>query len=222
MVLAEITDEILRNAVQAQDANEFDSHDVIFWIARNRPREYASDLQRALVDAGDPFMNLHSVIAQRLAALPDLVDQLHRKRTSISVRGEETECEVWRRVTQPNTLSLSPRHEQLRQHLAGVAGRRKLIHYAEVADMLGIVADRLDHCPELAQSLDEISTFEHGDGRPLLSVVVVRKEDKRPGGGFFKMAKQNGVQSPGADDDEFYVAELNRAWDYWEQHRDSE
>jgi hypothetical protein len=99
-----------------------------------------------------------------------------------------------------------------------------IVHYRPVADLLGIEAERLDHCAELAQALDDISTFEHENGRPLLSVVVVHKADDqretvmRPGDGFFKMAKRNGVQAPDMDDETFFIAELKRAYDYWATH----
>ena len=97
MHLNEITDALLEQAVRFQE-DEFDSHDVIFWLARNRPREYAADLHESLADEGDPFVNLHTAIGRRLADLGDIVQQQHRKRVSMNVRGEETPCEVWRRV----------------------------------------------------------------------------------------------------------------------------
>ncbi len=96
MRLSAITDEILAEAVQAQDRDEFDTHDVIFWISRNRPRPYAQDLYLALQNRGDPFVRLHTAIGRRLAQLSDLVEQQHRKRTSLNVRGLEDLCEVWR------------------------------------------------------------------------------------------------------------------------------
>lgn len=116
-------------------------------------------------------------------------------------------------------MPLSPRLEQLRQRLIDTARRQNVMHYGPAADMLGITADRLDHCPELAQALDEVSTFEHEHGRPLLSVVVVRQEDSRPGAGFFKMATRNGIQTAGQDDDDFLVAELRRVHAYWQAHQ---
>lgn len=219
MRLQQITDAILEEAVRAQATDEFDSHDVIFWISRNRPREYVTDLHAALGDAGDPFVNLHTAVGRRLAALPNLLRQQHRKRRSMNVRGEETECEIWQRVAQQAADSLSDGLEGLRQTLIDIARRRDVIHYRPVADILGIVTDRLDHCPELNDALDNISTYEHDHGRPLLSVVVVRQdpEDQRPGAGFFKMAKRNGVQLPGQDNETFFAVELQRAYDCWQE-----
>ena len=97
MRLQEITDAVLEEAVRAQN-HDFDTHDVIFWISRNRPREYAGDLHVALEDTGDPFDNLHMALGRHLATLPGLLQQQHRKQRSLNVRGRETECEVWQRV----------------------------------------------------------------------------------------------------------------------------
>lgn len=226
MRLSAITDAILEEAVRAQPTDEFDSHDVIFWISRNHPCPYAQDLYLALQDEGDPFVNLHTAIGRRLVCRASLVRQQHTKRTSVNVRGETTECEVWRRVPRCDRGSLAPRLVPLREMLINVARRGGVTHYGPVADLLGIRTERLDHCRELSEALDEISTFEHANGRPLLSVVVVRKPDEghqeghdmRPGGGFFKMAKRNGVQKPDEDDEAFFAAQLRRAHDYWQSH----
>lgn len=216
MRLSAITDAILEEAVRAQQSDDFDTHDIIFWISRNRPRPYVQDLYLALQDEGDPFVSLHSAIGKRLAALPDLVQQQHEKRTSPNVRGERTECELWQRVGSGDTgAGLSPRLRRVRDMLVSAAKERSVVHYRQVAEALGIESDRLDHSAQLAHALDEISTFEHEHGRPLLSVVVVHQDDKRPGGGFYKMAKRNGVQEPDEDNETFFVAELGRAHDYW-------
>jgi hypothetical protein len=48
--------------------------------------------------------------------------------------------------------------------------------------------------------------------------VVVSSVSKHPGGGFFKMAKSNGVQGSDEDDKTFFLAERDRVWAYWQQH----
>ena len=223
MRLQQISDAILEEAVRAQTSDEFDSHDIIFWIARNRPRDYAADLHAALADEGDPFINLHTAIGRRLAALPPLLQQQRRKRSSPNMRGEQNECELWRRSPVPVAGGLPPTLTPVRQRLIETARRRDVIYYRPVADLLGIADGvRLDHCRELIQALDDISTYEHQNGRPLLSVVVIGQETNRPGKGFFTMAGRNGVQRAGQDDDAFFNVELKRAYDYWRQHQQGE
>ena len=98
MQLDQITDGILGNAIRAQNEDSFDSHKIIFWIMQYRPREYVHDLNLALDDLGDPFVNLHCAIGRRLATLSSLIQQQHEKNKSTNVRGEETECELWQRM----------------------------------------------------------------------------------------------------------------------------
>jgi len=98
MRLTAITDAILEESVRAQPTDEFDTHDVIFWISRNYPQEYAEDLYRGRQDRGDPFVNFHAAIGRRLAQLPYLVEAQGRKRQSRNVRNGTDRCELWRRL----------------------------------------------------------------------------------------------------------------------------
>lgn len=216
MRLSAITDAILEEAVRAQQSDEFDTHDIIFWIARRRPRLYAEDLHRALRDEGDPFKRLHTAIGIRLAGLTAIVQQQHIKGRSPNVRGEVTPCEVWERVTEPRSSQGLPQGlQRLREALVAAARERGFVSYTEAAEILGIQGSRPWRSPRLFEALDAISTFEHRNGRPLLSAVVVHGTDKKPGGGFYKMAKSNGVQGPDESGDTFFRAELDRVRDYW-------
>lgn len=219
MRLSAIRDAILEEAVRAQESDDFDSHDLIFWISRNRPRPYVQDLYGALEDEGDPFVNLHTAIGRRLAALTHLVEQQQEKRTSLNMRGEETPCERWRRVTtQPADEGLSDQLRSLRQTLMEAARARQHVSYTEAARVLGMEGAKPWRSPKFFEALDAISTFEHRHGRPLLSAVVVHGQDRLPGGGFFKMARRLGVQGPDEDDRAFFEAERERVYAYWVQH----
>ncbi len=96
-------------------------------------------------------------------------------------------------------------HQDLRQRLIQVARREATITYGEL-------------CPSAPQSLwrplDQINWVEHGEGRPLLTAVVVSKDRRRPGKGFFKMAKKMG-RFKGNDREAFWREELQAVWDYW-------
>jgi len=217
--LQAITDEILERAVREQTSDEFDTHDVIFWIAQNRPDPYARDLYLALQDKGDPFVNLHAAIGMRLAGLTAMVEQQHIKGRSPNVRGETTECEVWRRVNASLSGEGLPQElEALRGVLVTAAKGRRFVSYTEAAAALGLRGAKPWRSPSLFAALDAISTFEHQHGRPLLSAVVVSSVSKRPGGGFYTMAKRNGVQGRDDDDKAFFDAELSRVRDYWHRH----
>ena len=73
----------------------------------------------------------------------------------------------------------------LREKLIEVAKRKRTILYSEVAPVVKLQA----HDFTLFRILDDINRHEHEAGRPLLTAVVVRKEDGMPGGGFFKVAR---------------------------------
>ena len=68
----------------------------------------------------------------------------------------------------------------------------------------------------IAGILDSISRAEHQAGRPLLSAVVVLKDENIPGGGFFELAKRLGLYG-GNDDVQYWVKEVRRVHDHWEQ-----
>lgn len=47
---------------------------------------------------------------------------------------------------------------------------------------------------EIARLLGEIATFENGQGRPMLTALIVhRGNDNNPGEGFFSIAQQFGL-----------------------------
>jgi hypothetical protein len=107
-------------------------------------------------------------------------------------------------------------NDNLRDRLIQAASQEDaFVHYDEVAEILGLSSERLDHSTVMSQELDAISTCEHQHGRPLLTAVVVHKEDLCPGSGFFKMAKRNGKQRPDEDDDAFFIAELTLVRQHW-------
>ncbi len=97
--------------------------------------------------------------------------------------------------------------DDLRQRLIQVARRRETVTYGALS-------------PSAPQSLwrplDRINWVEHAEGRPLLTAVVVNKDRRRPGEGFFKMAKEMG-RFDGNDWDAFWRRELQAVWDYWDE-----
>ncbi|OHB85600.1 MAG: hypothetical protein A2Z38_07320 [Planctomycetes bacterium RBG_19FT_COMBO_48_8] len=98
-----LTDKILRRAVERQLEDEFDTHDIIFTLMTDVPREYVYELHQFRDHPVDPFVGLHTRIGHRLASkeLHNTVRQLHRKRRSKNCRGKDDECEIWEKVERP-------------------------------------------------------------------------------------------------------------------------
>ena len=60
--------------------------------------------------------------------------------------------------------------------------------------------------PNLFKILCDISEMENTRGRGMLSAVVIRKHDLRPGQGFFDLARKIGFRFK--DDDKFWTEQL--------------
>ncbi|MGF7035387.1 hypothetical protein J2T17_006395 [Paenibacillus mucilaginosus] len=91
--------------------------------------------------------------------------------------------------------------------------------YAELSAFLAEMGlDIPHHGLAMNAILDEISTDELEQGRPLLSALVILKDGNRPGSGFFKMARERGKYKGRSKDDEevFWISELNAVYDYWD------
>ena len=101
-------------------------------------------------------------------------------------------------------------HKRLKQ----VARSGQIIHYADLAPVAGLNMASKDDRAELGRILGEISTREHAEGHPMLSVVVVQAGTGRPSRGFFDLARQLGLHQ-GKDDFSFFVEELRKVYAFW-------
>ena len=93
-------------------------------------------------------------------------------------------------------------HPSIYAKLCDVAANELVVFYHQVAPLAGLDMSLPDDRNRIADILDEISTFEHEQDRPLLSVVVVQTETGRPGKGFYKLATRLGLFSGKSDLDE--------------------
>ena len=99
--------------------------------------------------------------------------------------------------------------------LKEVARAQDSIYYQQVGDLVGLHMDDPGDRVVIAQLLDDINREEVAEhDRPMLSAVVVRKEDDIPGPGFFKCAQKLGRYTVGPELD-FYCEELQRVYDAW-------
>ncbi len=104
-------------------------------------------------------------------------------------------------------------NEMIRDKLIEAAKQHKIIYYSEVGELLNFSMDNPHHRTELGRILGEISTEEHQKGLPLLSALVVHKENLLPGEGFFKLARELGKQKSDEDNDSFYTKELKEVFE---------
>lgn len=100
----------------------------------------------------------------------------------------------------------------LYKKLLEVASQGKTIRYGEIMSLVGLKPGNHGAC-EIGKMLGEISIYEHENGRPLLSAIVVT--GKKPGSGFFWLAKDLNLQNSQTDE-EFFQAELRKAHKYWQ------
>ena len=89
--------QILIQAVNAQDSNRFDTHDVIQIVMRDNPQDYVRELYHH-IDSSDPFKTVHGAIGRELAQMQGVVRQLYRKAGTMNVRGNISPAEEWERI----------------------------------------------------------------------------------------------------------------------------
>lgn len=109
-----------------------------------------------------------------------------------------------------------------------IAAKRNVCTYSEISNYLklkmNLTVEPMSNA--LFGLLADISIHEHEQGDPLLSVVVVNKETRSPGDGFFKLAKDlgryKGSLTSKEQKDEFYIQELKEIHNLWEREYDPE
>ena len=114
-------------------------------------------------------------------------------------------------------LGIDPQLIPVRSELLSVARAFEgLITYGELGARFGIEPHYA--LPEL---LGEISAYEHGCGRPMLTAVVVNRETMMSGVGLARLAHWLGcpVNPTGDIWYEWYFRELRRVWSYWQRRR---
>jgi hypothetical protein len=112
------------------------------------------------------------------------------------------------------------KEELVRDFLIKIAKAEDVITYGELckAQYKDLNYELITDQYKLFESLTSISEYENAQGRPLLSVLVVKETTKVPGGGFFKMAsrlkKYNGDEGKDARA-AFFKSELEHTYTYW-------
>jgi hypothetical protein len=82
----------------------------------------------------------------------------------------------------------------LYEKLVALAESKTLAAYSDVAPLIGLDMAREADREEMTSKLAEIARFEHSNGRPMLTALVVHLgSDNNPGEGFFSIAKEFGM-----------------------------
>jgi len=111
-------------------------------------------------------------------------------------------------------------HQQIYNRLIEAARNEELIHYGEIAPMANLNMESQADRNEIGRILGEISEYEHSQGRPMLSAIVVHVGGEVPGEGFFNLARQLGRHHGRKDleDIEFFAMEARKVFNYWKSH----
>ena len=110
-------------------------------------------------------------------------------------------------------------HQAVYDELRRVANRQEMTTYGAIAPLAGLDMNNPADRDAMRRLLGDISTHEHRNGRPLLTAVVVHKQDNVPGHGFFELAQQLGLLRPEADQLAFFCREVARVHAQWETTR---
>ncbi len=105
-------------------------------------------------------------------------------------------------------------NQAIHDRLKDVARKRSDITHEEVASLTNLDMADPDHRNQMSRILDVIARSEFAQGNPLLTVLVVHKQDHRPGHGFFELARELGLYE-GGDEFEYFALETKCVHDHW-------
>lgn len=103
----------------------------------------------------------------------------------------------------------------IRDRLVAAAKRRDLVYYADLAELLGREMRGRNWAAPIYHALDRINDDEDNAGRPMLSAVVVAKDTKLPGPGFFALGQRLGKTRPGEDEEAFAKRARAEVYAFW-------
>jgi len=102
---------------------------------------------------------------------------------------------------------------EAREILVGVASQRAMITYGELAARMTTIAVE-PHDMVLWEIIGDVGRDEEHAGRGILSVLVVHKRgDMEPGGGFYDLAKFFGRKT--SDHTKCFVEEMHKVHAVW-------
>lgn len=108
----------------------------------------------------------------------------------------------------------------VRNHLIELARKEMTTTYQKLSDdcKLGLIMTESEYArAEIGRILGDISTYEHENGRPLLSCLVISKGDNYQGDGFYKLAEGLGFGpwKKLKKNIEFETGQMNDTYAFW-------
>ena len=105
-------------------------------------------------------------------------------------------------------------NHRLHEELKRIARASEIARYGQIAPIVGLDMGNPNDREKMSRLLSEISEFEHQQGRPLLSAVVIHWNDNTPGTGFFTLAGRL-KKYDGGDRLKFFISELRSVHEHW-------
>lgn len=122
----------------------------------------------------------------------------------------------------PDKYRGTKEYRLVRDEMIQAARNGTTITYRDIADIMGLRPSGHHMGKEVGQMSGEISEDEYLQGRPMLSAVAISAVRRKPGPGFFGLARELGRLQDSSEKDEgrFWAAEKAAVYDTWQ--RDSQ
>jgi hypothetical protein len=108
-----------------------------------------------------------------------------------------------------------PVNRGLYERLVRAAKTGMPITYAEVGRLLELSLDYPPHRAEMMQLLGVITRHEAAKGRPMLTSVVLLKDEATPGKNFYRTGQELGLVQEGEDEISFAIRQMNETFAFW-------
>lgn len=110
---------------------------------------------------------------------------------------------------------------ELYDRLVEAARVSETVAYGELGEMLHMDFGNPNDRRRVGVLLGDISRLEVAAGRPMISSVVIHKDDFQPGKGFFALGRELGLVDPGEDELAFAIRQLKATWATWAATQDA-
>jgi hypothetical protein len=107
-------------------------------------------------------------------------------------------------------------NDDLYTYLVGAARQGRYVTYTEAGEIVGLTMRNPHHRRLIGQVLGVISTYEAEQGRPMLSSIVVNKDQRtKLGQGFYQLGEELRLKHVGEDPDAFAKREAAKTFEHW-------